>query len=78
LTRSLHDYFLVKSVDKVRPGGLIALITSFYSMDKRHAAVRRHLAERATLIAAYRLPNTAFLANAGTKVTTDVLFLRKN
>ncbi|MFZ0591440.1 MAG: N-6 DNA methylase [Bryobacteraceae bacterium] len=78
LTRSLHDYFLVKSVDKVRGGGLIALITSFYSMDKRDAAVRRHLAERATLIAAYRLPNTAFLANAGTKVTTDVLFLRKN
>ena len=78
LTRSLHDYFLVKSLDKVRSGGFIALITSFYSMDKRDAAVRRHLAERATLIAAYRLPNTAFLSNAGTRVTTDVLFLRKN
>ena len=78
LTKSLHDYFLVKSLDKVRPGGLIALITSFYSMDKREAAVRRHLAERAALIAAYRLPNSAFLSNAGTKATTDILFLQKH
>jgi len=78
LTRSLHDYFLVKTLDKIRPGGLAALITSFYTMDKRDPAVRRHLAERATLIAAYRLPNTTFLSNAGTKVTTDVLFFQKN
>lgn len=77
-TRSLHDYFLVKSLDKVRPGGLLALITSMYTLDKRDATVRRHLSQHADLVAAYRLPNTAFLGNAGTKVTTDLLFLRKH
>lgn len=78
LTRSLHDYFLVKSLDKVRPGGLLALITSMYTFDKRDATVRRHLSQHADLVAAYRLPNTAFRENAGTKVTTDLLFLRKH
>ncbi len=77
LTRSLHDYFLVKSLDKTRPGGIVALITSAYTLDKRDDSVRRHLAQRARLLAAYRLPNTAFLANAGTKVTADILFLHK-
>ncbi len=77
LTRGIHDYFLAKSVDVVRPGGLIALITSRYTMDKQESAVREHLAERAVLIGAIRLPNTAFKANAGTDVTTDILFLQK-
>ena len=77
LTRSLHDYFVVKSLDKTRPGGIVALITSAYTLDKRDDSVRRHLAQRAHLLAAYRLPNTAFLANAGTKVTADILFLQK-
>jgi N12 class adenine-specific DNA methylase len=77
LTRTIHDYFLAKSLDKVRPGGVLALITSRYTMDKQDAAIRRHLAERADLIAAIRLPNTTFKANAGTEVTTDILFLQK-
>ena len=77
LTRGIHDYFLAKSVDVVRPGGLIALITSRYTMDKQDPAVREHLAERAVLLGAIRLPNTAFKANAGTDVTTDILFLQK-
>lgn len=78
LTRSLHDYFLVKSLDKTRPGGIVALITSAYTLDKRDDSVRRHLAQHARLLTAYRLPNTAFLANAGTKVTADILFLQKH
>jgi N12 class adenine-specific DNA methylase len=77
LTRCIHDYFLAKSVDVVRPGGLIALITSRYTLDKQEAAVREHLAERAVLLGAIRLPNTAFKGNAGTDVTTDILFLQK-
>ena len=77
LTRSIHDYFLTKTMDVVRPGGVVALITSRYSMDKEDSTVRRHLAERATLLGAVRLPNTAFHANAGTEVTTDILFLQK-
>ncbi|MBS1854936.1 MAG: DEAD/DEAH box helicase family protein [Acidobacteria bacterium] len=77
LTRGIHDYFLAKSVDVVRPGGLIALITSRYTMDKQDSTVREHLAERAVLLGAIRLPNTAFKANAGTDVTTDILFLQK-
>jgi N12 class adenine-specific DNA methylase len=77
LTRSIHDYFLTKTMDVVRPGGVVALITSRYSMDKEDSIVRRHLAERATLLGAVRLPNTAFQANAGTEVTTDILFLQK-
>jgi len=77
LTRSIHDYFLTKTMDVVRPGGVIALITSRYTMDKEDSTVRRHLAERATLLGAVRLPDTAFKANAGTEVTTDILFLQK-
>jgi N12 class adenine-specific DNA methylase len=77
LTRSIHDYFLAKTVDVVRPGGLIALITSRYTMDKEDSAVRRHLSDEATLLGALRLPNTAFRENAGTDVTTDILFLQK-
>ena len=77
LTRGIHDYFLAKSLDVVRPGGLVALITSRYTMDKQDPAVREHLAEGAVLLGALRLPNTAFKANAGTDVTTDILFLQK-
>ena len=77
LTRGIHDYFLAKSLDVVRPGGLIALITSRYTMDKQDSAVRGHLADGAVLLGALRLPNTAFKANAGTDVTTDILFLQK-
>jgi N12 class adenine-specific DNA methylase len=77
LTRSIHDYFLAKSVDVVRPGGVLALITSRYTMDKEDSVVRQHLSERAILLGAIRLPNTTFQANAGTDVTTDILFLQK-
>jgi N12 class adenine-specific DNA methylase len=77
LTRSIHDYFFAKSLEKVRPGGIMALITSRYTMDKKDDVIRRHLAEQADLVAAVRLPNTAFKGNAGTEVTTDILFLRK-
>ena len=76
LTRAIHDYFLAKCLDVVRPGGVVALITSHY-MDKKDAAVRRHLADGSVLLGALRLPNTAFKANAGTEVTTDILFLQK-
>jgi N12 class adenine-specific DNA methylase len=77
VTRAIHDYFFAKSLDKVRPGGVMALITSRYTMDKHDETVRAYLAERADLLGAIRLPNTAFKANAGTEVTTDILFLRK-
>jgi N12 class adenine-specific DNA methylase len=77
LTRAIHDYFLAKCVDVVRPGGLIALITSRFSMDKQDSSVRQHLSESAALLGAIRLPNTTFRANAGTDVTTDILFLQK-
>jgi N12 class adenine-specific DNA methylase len=77
LTRAIHDYFLAKCLDVVRPGGVVALITSHYTMDKKDAAVRRHLADGSVLLGALRLPNTAFKANAGTEVTTDILFLQK-
>jgi N12 class adenine-specific DNA methylase len=77
LTRAIHDYFFAKSLDKLRPGGVMALITSRYTMDKQDGWVRAYLADRADLLGAIRLPNTAFKANAGTEVTTDILFLRK-
>jgi N12 class adenine-specific DNA methylase len=77
LTRSIHDYFLTKTLDVVRPGGLIALITSRYTLDKEDSTVRRHLADESILLGAVRLPNTTFKANAGTEVTTDILFLQK-
>ena len=76
-TRAIHDYFFAKSIDKLRPGGVMALITSRYTMDKQDSSMRRYLADRADLIGAIRLPNTAFKANAGTEVTTDILFLQK-
>ena len=77
LTRAIHDYFFAKSLDKLRPGGVMALITSRYTMDKQDDTVRSYLADHADLIGAIRLPNTAFKGNAGTEVTTDILFLRK-
>ena len=77
LTRTIHDYFLAKSLDKLREGGVMALITSHYTMDKQDQTIRRYLAERGDLLGAIRLPNTAFKANAGTEVTTDILFLQK-
>jgi GGDEF domain-containing protein len=77
LLRSIHDYFFAKAVDKVRPGGVVAFITSHHTMDKADSTVRRYLAEKTDLLGAVRLPNTAFKANAGTEVTTDILFLQK-
>ena len=77
LTRSIHDYFLAKSIDLVRPGGLLALITSRHTMDKQNSAVREYVASKANLVAAVRLPNGTFRANAGTDVTTDLLFLQR-
>jgi hypothetical protein len=78
LARAIHDYFFAKSLEKLRPGGVMALITSRYTMDKQADTIRRHLAEDADLLGAIRLPNTAFKGNAGTEVTTDILFLRKH
>ena len=73
----IHDYFFAKAIDKVRPGGVVAFITSKGTLDKQDEKVRRYLAERAELLGAIRLPNNAFTANAGTEVTTDILFLQK-
>ena len=73
----IHDYFFAKTLDKVRPGGVVAFITSSGTMDKKNPAVRKYIAERAELLGAIRLPNNAFLANAGTGVVTDILFLQK-
>ena len=73
----IHDYFLVKSLDKVHPGGIVAFVTSKGTLDKANPAARRLMAEKADLLGAIRLPNTAFKANAGASVTTDILFLQK-
>lgn len=73
----VHDFFFGKALDKVRPGGIVAFITSKGTMDKENPAVRKYLAQRADLIGAIRLPNTAFKRNAGTEVTSDILFLQK-
>ena len=73
----IHDFFFGKTLDKVRPGGIVAFITSKGTMDKENPAVRKYLAQRADLIGAIRLPNTAFKRNAGTEVTSDILFLQK-
>ena len=73
----IHDYFLAKTLEQVRPGGVIAFITSKGTMDKASPEVRRYIAQRAELLGAIRLPNTAFKANAGTEVTSDILFLQK-
>ena len=74
---SIHDYFFAKTLDQVRPGGVIAFVTSRYTMDKQSPEVRKYIAERADLLGAVRLPNNAFKKNAGTEVTTDILFLQK-
>ena len=73
----IHDYFFAKTLDKVRPGGIIAFVTSKGTMDKQNPSVRKYIAQRADLLGAIRLPNTAFKANAGTEVTTDIIFLQK-
>lgn len=73
----IHDYFIAKSLDLVRPGGVLALITSKGTMDKQSEDVRKYIAQRAELLGAIRLPNTAFKANAGTEVTSDIIFLKK-
>ena len=73
----IHDYFFAKTLDKVRPGGIIAFVTSKGTLDKENPSVRKYLAQRAELVGAIRLPYTAFQKTAGTKVTTDILFLKK-
>ena len=73
----IHDYFFAKTLDKVRSGGIVAFVTSSGTMDKQNPAVRKYIAERAELLGAIRLPNNAFLANAGTGVVADILFLQK-
>ena len=73
----IHDYFFMKTFDKIRPGGVVAFITSKGTMDKKDPSVRRYLAERAELLGAIRLPNNAFQSNAGTSVVSDILFLQK-
>ena len=74
---SIHDYFFAKTLDQMRPGGVIAFVTSRYTMDKQSPEVRRYIAQRAELLGAIRLPNNAFRANAGTDVVSDILFLQK-
>lgn len=74
---SIHNYFAAKILDQVRPGGIVAFVTSRYTMDARDESVRRYLAERGELLGAIRLPNNAFLANAGTEVVTDIIFLQR-
>lgn len=73
----IHDYFFAKALDRVRPGGVVAFVTSKGTMDKKSPEVRKYLAQRAELLGAVRLPNTAFKENAGTEVTSDILFLKK-
>ncbi|QOX64418.1 helicase [Anoxybacterium hadale] len=73
----IHDYFIAKSLDKVRPGGMLALITSKFTMDKANSKMRKYIAGKAELIGAIRLPNNAFKQVAGTEATTDILFLKK-
>ena len=74
---SIHDYFFAKTLDQVRPGGVIAFVTSRYTMDKQSPEVRRYIAQRAELLGAIRLPNNAFKANAGTDVVSDIIFLQR-
>ncbi len=73
----IHDYFFAKTLDKVRPGGIIAFVTSKGTLDKKNSSVRKYLAQRAELVGAIRLPNNAFLGNARTQVTADIIFLKK-
>ena len=74
---SIHNYFFAKAIDQVRPGGVIAFVTSRYTMDSKDGTARKHMAERADLLGAIRLPNNAFKANAGTEVVSDIIFLQK-
>ena len=74
---NIHNYFFAKALDQVRPGGVVAFVTSRYTMDSQNPSVRKHLAQRADLLGAIRLPNTAFKANAGTEVVSDILFLQR-
>ena len=74
---SIHDYFFAKTLDQVRPGGVIAFVTSRYTMDKQSPEVRKYIAQRAELLGAIRLPNNAFRANAGTDVVSDIIFLQR-
>ena len=74
---SIHNYFFAKAIDQVRPGGVVAFVTSRYTMDGRDSTARKHMAERADLLGAIRLPNNAFRANAGTDVVSDIIFLQK-
>ena len=74
---SIHNYFFAKALDQMRPGGVVAFVTSRYTMDAKDPAVRKYLAQRAELLGAIRLPNNAFLANAGTEVVSDIIFLQK-
>ena len=74
---NIHNYFFAKTLDQVRPGGVVAFVTSRYTMDAQNPSVRKYLAQRADLLGAIRLPNTAFKANAGTEVVSDILFLQK-
>ena len=77
LNLSIHEYFFAKTLDKVRPGGVVAFVTSSYTMDKRTGNVRKYIAQRAELLGAIRLPNDTFKAAAGTEVVSDILFLQK-
>ena len=74
---SIHNYFFAKAIDQVRPGGVVAFVTSRYTMDSKDSTARKHMAERANLLGAIRLPNNAFRANAGTDVVSDIIFLQK-
>ena len=77
LSFSIHNYFFAKAIDQVRPGGIVAFVTSRYTLDSKDSAARKHIAERADLLGAIRLPNNAFRANAGTDVVSDIIFLQK-
>ena len=77
LNFSIHNYFFAKAIDQVRPGGVVAFVTSRYTMDSKDSTARKHMAERANLLGAIRLPNNAFKANAGTDVVSDIIFLQK-
>ena len=74
---SIHNYFFAKAIDQIRPGGIVAFVTSRYTMDSKDSTARKHMAERADLLGAIRLPNNAFRANAGTDVVSDIIFLQK-
>ena len=74
---SIHNYFFAKAIDQVRPGGIVAFVTSRYTMDSKDSTARKHMAERADLLGAIRLPNNAFRANAGTDIVSDIIFLQK-